>query len=508
MSVTEYEFTLPLRTEKELRLFVNKAFGIRIPNKTVCAGHVSPWRAFADAYFAKSEVSVWKASRGFGGKSHLLALLGLVEAATLKADVNILGGSGLQASRVLEYMGEMWQHPNAPRSLLRSDPLMHETRLKWGNRIQALLASQRSVRGPHPQRLRLDEVDEMDLKIFDASMGQTLRKDEIASQTVASSTHQYPNGTMSEVLRRAKTKGWPVYEWCYHETHAPHGWLTDEDIAAKRGQVTDLMWLTEYDLQEPAGGSRAITTDKVLAMFLKTLGEFEGENGELIEIEPPVAGAKYVHGADWARKVDWTIIVTLRIDVFPYRLVSFQRMGRMAWPTMVGALDTRVKRYGGLAFFDGTGIGDVVGGYLTVPAVGVQMVGKARSEMLTGYITGVERGMIAAPFIRWMLGEHQFASVQDVYGSANDLTGGDEKAHLPDTIAAMALAFIGAPKEYVGNASNWLKAYEDDEKPDEPQEQPQEQGVKSWVDAYNDDVPEYEQLGPVDPNNPPRRLGI
>jgi hypothetical protein len=36
------------------------------------------------------------------------------------------------------------------------------------------MASQASVRGPHPHRLRLDEVDEMALDIFDAAMGQTL----------------------------------------------------------------------------------------------------------------------------------------------------------------------------------------------------------------------------------------------------------------------------------------------------------------------------------------------
>ena len=102
-------------------------------------------------------MSVWIGSRGLAGKSFLLALLGLTEAVTLGASVNILGGSGEQAKRVHEYMEDFWKKKTAPHSLLMSDPTKRETRLIHGNKIQALMASQASVRGGHPQRLRLDE---------------------------------------------------------------------------------------------------------------------------------------------------------------------------------------------------------------------------------------------------------------------------------------------------------------------------------------------------------------
>ena len=67
MASTCYKFTLPLRTEDGLRLFVRHAFGVEIPDVAVCPGHCSPWRAFYDAYFARHRVSVWLASRGLGG---------------------------------------------------------------------------------------------------------------------------------------------------------------------------------------------------------------------------------------------------------------------------------------------------------------------------------------------------------------------------------------------------------------------------------------------------------
>src|SRR5579872_6658178 len=172
--ILDYEFTIPFLSERELGLFVETAFGVLIPDKQVCAGHTTPWRAFADAYFARYPVTIWLASRGFGGKSYLLALLSQVEALTLKADVNLLGGSGVQARRVHDYMQGFWGHPGAPTYLLKGDPLTNESRFVFGNKVQALMASSKSVRGPHPQRLRVDEADEVDIALINAAQGQPM----------------------------------------------------------------------------------------------------------------------------------------------------------------------------------------------------------------------------------------------------------------------------------------------------------------------------------------------
>jgi len=432
----DWAFDLPLQSDEELRLFVRKAWGVQIPDVQVCPNHTTPWRAFADAYFARDSVSVWKASRGLGGKSYLLALLGLTEAATLKANVNILGGSGEQSENVHNYCQAFWGYESAPSGLLVSDPARRHTQLAWGNAIKALTASQRSVRGPHPQRLRLDEIDEMDLAIFDAAMGQTMEGDTgIAAQTVASSTHQYADGTMTEVIKRAEEKGWPVYEWCYKETM--QGWLTEAEVERKRGEVTAAMWQVEYDLQEPSPEDRAIQPDAVEAMFRIGLGEFDGNNGEYIEAEAPVWNGEYVTGADWAKSQDWTIIFTIRHDVTPARVVAFERLGRRPWPAMIARFDWQVRRFPGRAAHDKTGLGTVVDDLLEDDALGVIMAGRARSDMLTNYIAAIEGGHLISPKIQFMYHEHRFASVNDVYGSG----------HLPDTIAAGAVAWlaIGRP---------------------------------------------------------------
>ena len=67
-------------------------------------------------------------------------------------------------------------------------------------------------------------------------------------------------------------------------------------------------------------------------------------------------------------------------------------------------------------------------------ARGVILAGREWQGALTQYVVGVEDGGIRAPRIEHAYGEHKFASVDDLFGSG----------HLPDSVCAMALAWIGA----------------------------------------------------------------
>lgn len=434
----EAEIISRIQTDDQLWDAVRDLTGIEIPRIKVCDNHVAPFTAFADAYFARHRNIVWHASRGFGGKSVLLAVLSFMEGVELGASVNLLGGSGEQSQRVHGYMtgeetnlpGKFWGHYGAPKNLLMNDPTKKTTRLKNGGRINVLMASTRSVRGPHPQKLRLDEVDEISWEIFNAATGQTMGTRGIAAQTVLSSTHQYANGTFTKVLLMAAQKGWPIYRWCYKES--AKGWLPQSEIEGKKEDVTKTTWEVEYELQEPSPGARAIYPDSVKEMFKEELGHVSGELGVYYEFEKPVDNAMYVHGADWARKVDNTVIITYRVDVIPNRLVAFERTNKRPWPIMVAKLDKRIKRYGGgEATHDGTGLGDVITGYLLSNVEPFLMVGRARSELLNNYITAIEQGEIVSPYIDHMYAEHLYASVDDVFGAG----------HLPDTISAGAFCY-------------------------------------------------------------------
>lgn len=426
-----HDFHLPITSEETLRDFVHLAWGVSFPDVQVCPSHSTPWRVFCDAYFARSPVIVLHGSRGLAGKSFLLSVLGLTEAVTLGADVNVLGGSGEQSRRVLDHMRDRWAYDGAPAYLLTGEART-ETRLSNGATIEALMASQASVRGPHPQRLRLDEIDEMDLSILDAAMGQPMERNGIRAQTVMSSTRQHADGTMTEIIQRAAERGWPIHEVCYRENLEPHGWLLQAVVEQKKQEVTSAMWETEYELQEPSPESRAIQPAAVEDLFDKSLGEYEGAAHEYIEAEAPILGGRYSTGADWARTKDWTVIPTFRTDVRPIRCVAWERTGRLDWPVMIGRYNDRRKLYRGNGLHDGTGLGDVVEAY--VGEDGFVMIGQARADLLTEYIAAIERREIVYPFIRWAYSEHKFASREDVYA-------GGSKHHLPDSIAAGALAW-------------------------------------------------------------------
>ncbi len=126
----QHDFHLPITSEDVLRDYLRIAFGVVIPDVQVCPHHSTPWQAFCDAYFARYPVAVWKASRGFGGKSFLLSVLSLAEATTLKADVSLLGGSGAQSKNILEHMGRLWNYQDAPRHLLAGE-VQQEMRFSW-----------------------------------------------------------------------------------------------------------------------------------------------------------------------------------------------------------------------------------------------------------------------------------------------------------------------------------------------------------------------------------------
>ena len=424
---------VPTGTDADLLAYVEETFGIRIPAVACCPGHVAPAHAFCDAYFGRAPVAVWKASRGFGGKSTLLAVLALTEAVTLQADITILGGSAQQSERVLEAMTQMWHSPGAPSHLLAGPLAMRKTRFVWGNTITALPASQTAVRGPHPQRLRIDEADEMDVSVLDAAQGQPMDRAGVQAQTVISSTHQHPDGTMTAVLQRAAAQDWPVHQWCYRETLEPQGWLTQAEVDRKRAAVTDQMWRIEYDLQEPSVQGRAIDPDAVDWTFDPTVGRASAaqlDHGWEGEPRAEGSGVYYAHGADWGQAVDYTAIATLRCDVRPLTLVAAYRSRHRPWPVMIGVLNDRIARYPGQAAHDHTGGGRVIGEYVTA-VLDVDMVGQRRRDLFTDYVVALERHEIKAPRLEPFYSEHRYCRVDDVFGHG----------HPPDTVVAMALAY-------------------------------------------------------------------
>lgn len=443
--------------DDELWWTIYGLWGFRIPRVGVCPGHVSPFAALSEAYFAREPASIWKASRGLGGKSRTLAVLGLTEAALLGCEVSILGGSFAQSQNVHDASKEAWGWHAAPKHLLTQPPTRFDTHMRHGGHLRTLTASQTSVRGPHPPRLRMDEIDEMDQGILDAALGQPLPQwnyqgVKVATQTVMSSTHQYPDKAMSTMIARAKQRGWPVHEWCYRETSNPiDGWLTQESIQRAKDVVSDIMWQTEYDLQEPSFGGRAIDTDAVDRAFDETLGTFSGDR---MVLTPKTEGRYYITGVDWAKSKDQTIIATFDVTEMPWVCVAWQKVSKLPWPVLVNRAVEQYRLYGDKFVHDATGVGAAAhdllrevmttGEFSKVTPV-IMGGGRSRDALYTEYIAAIEHDDIRYPRITYAYDEHRYVTPEDLFTGAG---------HAPDSVVAGALAWQSRRRQVIAVAPN------------------------------------------------------
>lgn len=457
----------PPATDDELWHVIKTYFGVELPRVSVCEGHVSPFHAVAHAYFSRPpNYAVWYASRG-SGKSLALAVLGLVKAFVMDVDVTILGGSMTQSKNVAEHMGKLMAYENAPVFALKggtTDKGVTATAVTLATRrsIRPLPASQTTVRGPHPPLQLLDEVDEMEMSIYDASMGQAMEQDNhwgatVEEYIVASSTWQNPEGTFTEVIERARRNGMPIFSWCWRELLEPHGWMSRRFIENKKRTVSAQMWKTEYELNEPSGSSRAFDLDALERVFvpyprpLEIIDKGETERSWTWEKWQP--NGAYTVGADWAKERDHTVIRVLRHDVKPHRLVKLTVINKRPYPVMIGIYNRDIERYHAYGVHDRTGLGIVVDDYVAFPDVseGFTMVGRARTELLLEYVSAVEHGdyvlptavvagevdddgqPVLLPGLEHLKRAHRATTVADVYAP------GKWDSHLPDQVASMAL---------------------------------------------------------------------
>ncbi len=429
-------FTLePPQTKQELQLAIWILTGYKIPDVQVCPNHVSPMEALWQSYKADYLVTIWLASRGLAGKSLLAALCALACAVFQDAEGKVLGGSGAQSLRVQEYLTGFWSSPVLPGDILDGNPSSLKMKLVGGGEVGALMASQRSVRGPHPQRLFLDEADEMEESILNAALGQPMEKGDILPQVTISSTHHRPNGTVTELLKRASDEpSWKVMSWCWRESLQPHGWLSMAEVERKKSLLPARMFNVEIDMEEPTSEGAAFDPEAVERMFVRELGEHKLRSGELLVIEEPQPGGEYATGADWAQTADKTVIATIRTNPprgVPMYVVAYEEVNRRPWPEMVARLNRRLDRYGPKCCHDATGLGSVVADLLTHQVEDFTFAGRKLDDLYSEYVAAVEHDEVACPYIESVYLAHKYAEADDLWGPG----------HCPDEVAAMALAY-------------------------------------------------------------------
>lgn len=211
-----------------------KFIGLTIPYKHNCneKSHCSPFKCVSDLVLRKELNAVVWANRT-GGKSYDAGLIQWLHANHYPYfDGKILGGSADQAQKSYQAMQDFWDRVPGLDKRVLIDGEQHNTFAKWKSRsiVSILTASQKSVRGPHPNTLILDEADVMDPSILEAALSQPMTKYNIPASIIILSTYHVTGGIMARLLGDVETadddekkklgitnKQFKVYNWCVWE---------------------------------------------------------------------------------------------------------------------------------------------------------------------------------------------------------------------------------------------------------------------------------------------------
>jgi hypothetical protein len=214
------EFLTKPTTPDELHAWVLRFCGINVPRKPVCAGHDAPfeylWHAFNEP---SQDVIVW-APRG-GGKTKLGAVATLLDLIFKPGcSIRILGGS-------LEQSMKMWEHLSEDVQRLCEEEdwscELKANRLSASNGAIArvLTQSQKAVRGLRVQKLRCDEVELFDPRVWSAAQLTTKTRsrkgrddDRVVGVVEVFSTLHRPWGLMRKIVDGAPERRTRVIKWC------------------------------------------------------------------------------------------------------------------------------------------------------------------------------------------------------------------------------------------------------------------------------------------------------
>ena len=197
---------------EELLNFIQVFWGVRIPRAKVCPEHTPPAEYVVASFFEDVQDCICWANRS-GGKTFNGALSTWLDSLfKAKCETKILGGSAEQSLRMYEHILSLVTPPF--QHLVDGEALRTRSHLTNGSNIQILTASTKSVRGPHPQKLRLDEIDEFEDRIFEAALLIPKSARGIRASTHIYSTMHRAYGLMNKVITGAAQSGYRIFKWC------------------------------------------------------------------------------------------------------------------------------------------------------------------------------------------------------------------------------------------------------------------------------------------------------
>lgn len=198
--------------------WLQAALGIEVPAVARCRGHSAPLDYLAHVFFEREGDAVVWANRG-GGKTFYGAVATLLDLVFKPGvEVRLLGGSFDQSCRMYEHLRGFFERP-VLRQLVKGKVTERGFSLRNGSAVEVLSQSETSVRGHRVQKLRCDEVEMFDERVWDAAQMVTRSKEcggrMVRGSVEALSTMHRRSGLMHDLMEASQNgAGWRVFKWC------------------------------------------------------------------------------------------------------------------------------------------------------------------------------------------------------------------------------------------------------------------------------------------------------
>jgi hypothetical protein len=201
-----------------LHQYILKNFKVNIPRKKVCPNHDAPFDFVYAAFMAQYKRILAMANRS-GGKTLDMAIIGLLDViGNDNCESSNLGAIQVQARRCAKYMQDFINANPDFQARLASAPTTEK--IKWHNASvnEILVASLSGVNGPHPQRLKMDEVELIPWPIIQEAFSTVQSKNGVDSCMVLGSTRKFAAGPMQRFMDEHVPKGnIKLFQWCIWE---------------------------------------------------------------------------------------------------------------------------------------------------------------------------------------------------------------------------------------------------------------------------------------------------
>jgi hypothetical protein len=210
----------PPADRRQLWLWCWNFLGVRIATQAVCADHTAPFDLVSRQFFEPPSICLWHGPRGSGKSFNSAIDTHTGSRFVPRLGTKILGGSKAQSEQIYQALRDILLEGGGP---LGAD---HDTlaalgttqaRYRNGSTVSILAASSKAVRGPHVQRLKLDEVDEMDKDVRESSIGMAMELRGARSSILMTSTWHRTAGSMAELMEQGRAGAFPVDTYCVFE---------------------------------------------------------------------------------------------------------------------------------------------------------------------------------------------------------------------------------------------------------------------------------------------------